>query len=109
MKSTLAAAILIAAALTVACAGNPVGPSAPALTVFTAIPMEVAPGAATTLTWTAINASSCTITPTVGVVPCTGSRSFVPPQTVKTVYTLHVEGLGGTADYTTAVYVVAGS
>jgi sugar lactone lactonase YvrE len=66
----------------------------PTIQAFLANPETVKAGTSTTLTWATTDASSVTITPSVGSVAANGSVVVVPTQT--TVYTLTATNAGGT-------------
>lgn len=99
----------------IGCAGNPVGPDAPTIRIFSAsAPVFHEATPTTTAGWTAemywdtFNAQTCTLSPGVGLVPCSGSRQIVPPDTGRVVYTLHLEGRGGSSDFTLSVFAPVG-
>jgi hypothetical protein len=77
---------------------------------LTAGPTSIAPGGATTLSWTTVNASACTGS---GGVPFTGARatsgSVVASPTATTLYSLTCTGPGGSTTITTTVTVVTGA
>jgi hypothetical protein len=77
---------------------------------LTASPASVAPGAATTLSWSTVNATACT---GAGGAPFTGSRttsgSIIANPTASTTYSLTCTGPGGTTTSTAAVAVTAGA
>jgi uncharacterized cupredoxin-like copper-binding protein len=71
---------------------------------FAANPATIAPGGSSTLTWVVTNATTVTITPTLGSVNASsGSGSVTPAAT--TTYTLTATGPGGTVNATTTVTV----
>lgn len=91
--------LLVLACATFAIAGNVVdytydadGNITDALTTtatsvnITASPTSIEPGGTVTLSWTSLNADSCTIEPDIGSVPVSGSRSVSPSAT--TTYTI---------------------
>jgi hypothetical protein len=77
-------------------------PSAPTATL-SASPSSVTSGQSSTLSWTTSNASTVSISPTVGSVAATGSVSVTPAQT--TTYTLTASGSGGSVVKTSTVTV----
>ncbi|HTS27299.1 MAG TPA: OmpA family protein [Bryobacteraceae bacterium] len=78
-------------------------PLTPTITLFSATPATIQPGGSSTLTWATQNATSVTITPTVGSVSASGSSSVTPAAT--TTYTLNATGPGGTVSATVTVVV----
>lgn len=107
LSLTLAAPI----ALLAACGGDsdpmdpdPI-PDPPAISSFEAAPAEILPGASSSLSWSTTDATSCTLDPGVGTVPCNGSRTVDP--TATTTYTLRAIGEGGTVTAEAPVSVVA--
>jgi uncharacterized protein YkwD len=80
-----------------------VAPPIPTATL-NASPIVLKIGQATTLTWSTENASSCSISPGIGEVPLCGSISIYPDK--NTIYTLTVEGPGGSITRNVAVSFV---
>ncbi|MBV9187045.1 MAG: carboxypeptidase regulatory-like domain-containing protein [Acidobacteria bacterium] len=76
----------------------------PVVNTFTATPSTIKPGGSSTLSWTTTNATSVSISPSVGSQPANGSVSVTPALT--TTYTLIATGAGGTNTATTTVTVV---
>ena len=68
---------------------------APRIVTFTANPMTILAGDSSTLSWNVENADTINITPTVGTVSATGTRSVTPPST--TMYTLTATNRFGTS------------
>lgn len=90
--------------LTVTVAATP--PATPAPTgTFLAIPSTVAPGQASTLSWTSLNATAASISPGIGTVTplAAGNITVQPAQT--TQYELRLTGAGGTQILQTTVTV----
>ena len=67
-------------------------------------PTSIERGRRATLTWASANAESAEITPEIGVVPLSGSRSVSPSGT--TTYRITVRGAGGQAATDTATLTV---
>lgn len=78
----------------------------PAVTI-SANPVTIKSGETATLSWTATNATSCTINPGIGSVPPSGTRAVSPAATA--TYTLTATGEGGTttASVTVTVNIVS--
>lgn len=74
----------------------------PAVTI-SANPASVNAGLPSTLTWTSVNAASCSIDQGVGSVALNGSATVNPTQT--TTYTITATGTGGTATRSATVTV----
>ena len=87
------------ATVTVTAAGIPV------ITTFTAGPTSITAGDNTTLTWTVTGATTVNITPDVGTVAATGTRTLVP--TTTTTYTLTATNTNGPATATATVTVTS--
>ncbi len=66
-------------------------------------PESIPAGETTTLTWSSTNAATCTIEPGVGSVDPSGSTVVSPA--VTTVYTITVNGIGGSSSSTVTVTV----
>jgi peptidoglycan-associated lipoprotein len=82
---------------------NP-APSTPAPTItLRAQPSSIDRGGSTTLQWEARNAATVTITPELGSVAVTGTRSVTPASSV--TYTASATGPGGTATDTARITV----
>ncbi len=76
---------------------------------FSAAPSSIAAGAATTLSWTSVNATSASIDNGVGVVtPVAGGAISVSPNTT-TTYTLTLSGPGGVTSHQATVTVSGGA
>jgi len=71
---------------------------------FGAAPASITAGQSSTLNWVVQNATSVTITPTLGSVSATSGTSSVTPATT-TTYTLTATGPGGTVNATVTVTV----
>ncbi|MGZ8802844.1 MAG: hypothetical protein ACXWZL_09615, partial [Mycobacterium sp.] len=84
--------------------GSTTTPAAPTAT-FSVSPASVNAGQAATLSWSSTNATSVTISPTVGTVAASGSASVTPAQT--TTYTLTASGGGGSVSRTVTVTVAS--
>lgn len=70
-------------------------PSAPAISQFEAEPSTIEKGQSATLRWTVSGETTdISIAPGIGTVPASGNRRVFPSETA--VYTLKVEGPGGT-------------
>jgi hypothetical protein len=76
---------------------------APVIASFTANPLSIALGSATTLSWVVTNAASLSIDHGVGDV--TGRSSVLASPTADTTYTLTADGLGGRATRSVSVGV----
>ncbi len=76
---------------------------APTISCFTANPSCIQCGQATVLSWTTTNATSVTLSPGIGSVPCSGSYNLSPGCT--TTYTLCASGSGGSVSASTTVTV----
>lgn len=86
-------------------AGSSTGsPAAPAIAAFTATPSVIGAGQSSTLAWSVSNASSISISPSIGATSAT-SAGVTPGQT--TTYTLTAQGSGGTTTATATVTVGA--
>jgi peptidoglycan-associated lipoprotein len=84
----------------------PVAPVAPKPTAsLNANPASIERGQSTTLEWKTQDATSVTISPEVGTVSASGSRSVRPQQS--TTYRLTATGPGGSVDATARVTVTA--
>jgi len=84
-----------------------VSTTSPGLTnilVFQATPAQIAPGASSTLNWVVQNATTVTISPTVGSVNATSGTFAVTP-TATQIYTLTAVGPAGTVTATATVTV----
>lgn len=87
----------------VAAAGSvPPPPEAPVINQFVS-DSDILRGAYVTLSWNVSNATSITISPTVGSVAATGSRQVTPAST--TIYTLTATNTSGSANQTLQVTV----
>lgn len=83
---------------------NPTPPPAPELT-FTSSPQSIESGTSATLSWTALNATSCTASGGwSGTRALSGSQIVTPSAT--TTYILTCTGVGGTAQKSATVAVV---
>jgi peptidoglycan-associated lipoprotein len=83
---------------------TPPPPPAPAPTLtLAAAPATIERGQSTTLTWTASNAATVSITPDLGQVASTGNRQVTPQSSV--TYTASANGPGGTASAVARVTV----
>ncbi|MEN8225656.1 MAG: hypothetical protein ABFS05_09890 [Bacteroidota bacterium] len=71
---------------------------------FDAAPGDIAIGESSVLTWTSINAETCTIEPDIGIVDLNGSVTVTPSET--TVYTLTATGSDASATAQAVVTVV---
>jgi hypothetical protein len=81
-----------------------VSPTAPVIITFQGSPSQITAGSSSTLNWVIQNATSATISPTVGTVnPANGSTVVSP--TVTTTYTLTATGSGGTSTATFTITV----
>ncbi len=87
------------AAVTVTAAGIPV------ITIFTASPSSIAAGDNMTLSWTVTGATTINISPSVGTVSATGTRTLNPATT--TTYTLTATNTNGPATATATVTVAS--
>jgi hypothetical protein len=76
---------------------------APVIASFTATPLSIASGSATTLSWVVTNAASLSIDHDVGDV--TGRSSVLASPTADTTYTLTANGPGGRATQSVSVGV----
>jgi hypothetical protein len=76
---------------------------APTITCFSANPSYIQCGQAIVLSWTTTNATSVTLSPGIGSVPCSGSYNLSPGCT--TTYTLCASGSGGNVSASTTVTV----
>lgn len=102
----LLAGLILLAMLFTGCA-SPVAPlNPPTVRVFSATQPDQ--GGHVNLYWDTANATTCTMTPTGGEVPCTGERTVtVPPNgSGPTSYTLHLVGNGGTTDAVVKVFAL---
>lgn len=73
---------------------------------FSASPATIAPGGSSTLSWTVLNATTVTISPTLGSVNAsTGNSSVTPAAT--TTYTLTATGAGGSSVNATVTVTVS--
>jgi hypothetical protein len=80
-------------------------PQTPApVCTLSANPSSIAPGGASTLSWTTANASSVSIDQGIGSVPTNGGRTVAPGQT--TTYTLTAIGQSGTTVHCSATVTV---
>src|SRR5258708_3184890 len=79
------------------------GLTVPTVTSFTATPATISSGTSSILAWTTANATSVSISPTVGTVGLSGSQSVSPTST--TTYTLTATSSSGTATSTVVVTV----
>lgn len=77
----------------------------PVIVSFTAVPAQLAMHEATALRAVTTNATTCTITPDVGDLPCNSFRWVTPPVTATTTYTLHATGPSGTTEAAVTVEV----
>lgn len=75
----------------------------PPLVDFSADPTVISLGESSALTWTTINAYSCSIEPDIGVVDVNGSISVSPGETKQ--YTITATGPGGSATADVSVVV----
>ena len=74
------------------------------ITSFTADPLNLAaPGQPTTLSWQVANATSIDLSPGIGSVPATGTRTLSP--STSTVYTLRATNSTGSVTKSVTVYV----
>ncbi len=92
-----------------ACGGNstssPTPPNNPAPTVtFSADHTSITSGQTVTLTWATTNATSVSITPSVGQATSTSGSATITPTTT-TTYTIVATGAGGSAQATTTITV----
>lgn len=71
-------------------------PASPSISSFTASPSSISYNSASTLTWASANTSSCSISPTLGAVGTSGSKS-TGNLTGSTTYTLNCGGATRTA------------
>lgn len=78
---------------------------APPTVSLAATPAAIAPGASATLSWQSTNAASVTITPTVGTVAASGTRTVSPTST--TTYTATATNAAGQSVTATAVVSVS--
>jgi hypothetical protein len=76
---------------------------APRIVAFTANPMTILAGDSSTLSWNVENADTITISPTVGTVSATGTRSVTPSAT--TEYTLTATNRFGSETARTTITV----
>ncbi len=76
----------------------------PQIITFAATPATINQGQSSTLTWNVQNATSVSISPTLGSVSVAGSQAVTP--TATTVYTLTATNAAGTSTATTTVNVV---
>ncbi|MDD5313488.1 MAG: FHA domain-containing protein, partial [Dehalococcoidia bacterium] len=76
---------------------------APVISSFTASPSYIQPGYSTTLTWSVNNASTVSISPTIGTVASSGSYTLTPGST--TTYVLSAGNGAGTVTASTTVTV----
>ncbi|MBI4907846.1 MAG: OmpA family protein [Acidobacteria bacterium] len=83
----------------------PLPPKAPVISQFSADPNTIQRGQSTTLRWSSNDATEASIEPGIGIVPSTGNRQAFP--NASTMYTLRVQGPGGTASATAMVMVAA--
>ena len=82
------------------------GPGQPGPTVtMSASPSSIEQGQSATLRWSSANAESASITPGIGTVPTSGSRSVSPTQT--TTYRITVRSADGQTASATATVTVA--
>ncbi|HZU47343.1 MAG TPA: hypothetical protein VFA16_08870, partial [Mycobacterium sp.] len=79
--------------------------TAPRIDRFTANPASIAPGATSTLVWQVENATTVSISPTVGTVQQVGTQDVTPAQT--TTYTLTASNQFGQVTATATVTVTA--
>ena len=70
---------------------------------FSAAPQTIAAGSASSLSWAAEHADSCTLTPGIGAVDTVGAMAVAPSTT--TTYTITASGPGGTVSSTVTVTV----
>jgi len=82
------------------------GTGVPVIASFTANPASINAGQSSTLQWSVQNADSVSITPLLGTVPASGTRSVSPAAT--TVYTLTATNKAGSATRTATVTVGGG-
>ena len=81
------------------------GPAGPGPTVtMSASPGSIEPGQSSTLSWSSTNAESASISPGIGTVPTSGSRSVSPSQT--TTYRISVRSADGQTASATATVTV---
>lgn len=83
---------------------NGITPTAPIINSFTADSASITEGEIITLSWTVTDATTVTITPTVGSVALSGSTSVTPSET--TTYTL--TATKGTESSTASVTIIVG-
>lgn len=83
-----------------------VSPTAPVIIIFQGSPSQITVGSSSTLSWSIQNATSASISPTVGTVNPANGSSVVSP-TVTTTYTLTATGTGGTSTATFTITVGA--
>ena len=82
----------------------PVTPAQVRVLQFSAAPATITAGQSSTLNWVVENATTVTITPTLGSVDAHSGTSSVSPATT-TTYTLTATGAGGTVNSTVTVTV----
>jgi RHS repeat-associated protein len=75
----------------------------PPLVTLSASPGTIFGGSSTTLSWSTVNASACSVEPSIGAVPMSGSSSVSPANS--TTYSIICSGSGGTATASTMVTV----
>jgi hypothetical protein len=75
----------------------------PVINYFTANPSSIATGTYSSLSWSVSNATSVTITPSIGPVASSGSLAVQPSQTM--TFTLMATGPGGNTSATTTLTV----
>lgn len=111
-------ALTAATTYTLACTG-PGGTSSKAVTVtvtaapmptisFTASPGSIASGSSSTLAWSSTNATSCTASGDWSGSKATSGTQGTGALTATKTYTLACTGIGGTANHSVTVIVVAG-
>ncbi len=83
--------------------GGPPPPPPPPTVTLQANPASIAPGGASTLTWSSTDATQLSITPGVGNVSAQGSAVVHPA--ASTIYTITASGPGGSANASAGVTV----
>ena len=79
-------------------------PEKPVITLFAASPGKIEKGGDATLRWVVEHANDVQITPSLGAVQMSGSRTIFP--SADTVYTLVAKGPGGAASATASVNIL---
>jgi hypothetical protein len=78
--------------------------SRPPTVTLSADPPAIPPGGSTTLTWTSANANTCSMTPSIGSIGTSGSKSVNPTKT--TTYKITATGYGGSVSASVVVSVI---